>query len=159
MGYLNYNLEKVASAVEGGMEKKALRLGDLARMGSKAVTRGKALHFGKRLGQRNKALANKSNIEARSNQFYDAKSKLGDAAYLEQGYGMIGPNSRALTRLQNRMIPKNSDAISELTLASPRNSSIKRVNELLSTRNTPIDSVQLSNVVRNLRRGWGSAAV
>ena len=56
MGYLNYNLEKVASAVEEGMEKQALSLGKLVGMGVNAAHRGKLGHFAKRLAQRNQAM-------------------------------------------------------------------------------------------------------
>lgn len=41
MGYLNYNLEKVASAVEGGMEKKASKF--LATLGNTGRGVGRAI--------------------------------------------------------------------------------------------------------------------
>ena len=58
MGYLTQQLEKVASAVTDGMEKQALSIGALLRMGQKAAVRGpKAVsNFAKRLSQRNNAI-------------------------------------------------------------------------------------------------------
>jgi hypothetical protein len=156
MGYLNYNLEKIASAVEGEMEKQALKIGDLVRMGKSAVNSGRSVHFAKRLMQRNRALANPANISKRTNQFFDAEKKLGDAAYLEKGYGTIGPARRELARLEGRMIPNHSTVIDSLTLASPDKYGLRSLNNMLSTKNVPVSPVELSNVANQLSRNYGA---
>ena len=58
MGYLNNQLEKVASSITAGMEKQALSISALLRMGQKAAVRGpkQVSNFAKRLVQRNKAI-------------------------------------------------------------------------------------------------------
>ena len=58
MGYLNNQLEKVASSITAGMEKQALSIGALLRMGQKAAVRGpkSVSNFAKRLSQRNNAI-------------------------------------------------------------------------------------------------------
>ena len=78
MGYLNYNLEKVASAVEEGMEKQALNALQLARMYSKAKSLGKLNHFSKRLVQR--AQAAKNVAAARAAAAQNAANKASIAA-------------------------------------------------------------------------------
>jgi len=58
MGYLNNQLEKVASSITAGMEKQALSIGALLRMGQKAAMRGpkQVSSLAKRLAQRNNAI-------------------------------------------------------------------------------------------------------
>ena len=168
MGYLNNQLEKVASAVTVGMEKKALKIADLIRMGKDAVNRGKALHFSKRLAQRNRALAN--NKALRRARFNQAYANLNDAAELELTFGKVGPNKRELWRLDNRIPRTGSDTINELTKITPNTTIPSNMSAyyetprdyaraLLSRPHAQVSAEQLSKIVTNLRRGWGNALI
>lgn len=56
MGYLNTQLEKVAYAIEGAMEKQALSLKDLLRMANVAKKSGKFKRFEELINKRNAAI-------------------------------------------------------------------------------------------------------
>jgi hypothetical protein len=166
MGYLNYNLEKVASYV---MEKQALSVADLVRMGKDAVSKDKALHFIKRLNQRNRALAN--NEQLRVDKLQDAVNKLGDAATLELRYGKSGSSSNEIGRLRHRLIRDSSGIVDALMQIGPKTVTKKGpIRELLGvpcgkpqlatallldSQHVPITSNQLAKIVDNLKRSWG----
>lgn len=98
MGYLNHNLEKVASVIEGEMEKKALNMYQLMRGASSAASRGKLQHYIKRIAQRNNAIKKVAPKRA------EAAAKLADEAALEnQILGYKGPVGKEYARLQNRV--------------------------------------------------------
>lgn len=98
MGYLNNQLEKVASVIEGEMEKKALNMYQLMRGASSAASRGKLPHFMKRIAQRNDAIRKVAPARAR------AAAKMADEAALEnQILGAKGPVGKEYARLQNRV--------------------------------------------------------
>lgn len=173
MGYLNTQLEKVASAVTDGMEKQALTIADIIRMSRNAVDKGKALHFGKRLMQRNKALAN--NEMPRLDKFSDAFNKLNDAAELELSFGKAGPNFNELRRLQRRIPHDRPDVVDALMQIGPStdtskgvirdmlNSSYKNSQDaakaLLDWRHARITPAQLPEIVSNLRHSWDKSLI
>lgn len=149
MGYLNYNLEKVASYV---MEKQALSVADLVRMGKNAVDKDKALHFAKRLMQRNRALAN--NDRLRTDKWLKLKHELQPALDLEHGYGVGGSSTKEYYRLLKR-IPQGprraKEFIEELTSPKFSKANMKILDSDLNSRliQIPITPEQLSTIAEN----------
>lgn len=152
MGDLNYNLEKVASAVKEGMEKKALNALQLARMVTTAASRGKLSHISKRLAQRAQATKNVAPARARAAQDAATKADIAGSEFkaLKEAERTA---RRTVGHTDKNVFNKLKNSISDTSPEMAINYPARMTNKLLASYNpVPMSLGQVKTIASDIHK-------